>query len=90
MTVNGSPPGSPQVFVPASTPLTGLNYYDGRFLRADDLNLERQGQRAYAEFSNQAGGAGVVYGFDLTRQGTRLSLTRGPGHRPRRPAALPA
>jgi hypothetical protein len=77
MTVNGSPPGSPQVFVPASTPLTGLNYYDGRFLRADDLNLERQGQRAYAEFSNQAGGAGVVYGFDLTRQGTRLSLRAG-------------
>jgi len=73
MTVNGSP----QVFVPASTPLTGLNYYDGRFLRADDLNLERQGQRAYAEFSNQAGGAGVVYGFDLTRQGTRLSLRAG-------------
>ena len=64
-------------FVPASAPLIGLNYYDGRFLRADDLNLERQGQRAYAEYSNQAGGPGVVYGFDLTRQGTRLSLSAG-------------
>jgi hypothetical protein len=64
-------------FIPASAPLIGLNYYDGRFLRADDLNLERQGQRAYAEYSNQAGGPGVVYGFDLTRQGTRLSLSAG-------------
>jgi hypothetical protein len=77
MMVNGSPSGSPQVFVPTSTPLTALNYYDGRFLRADDLNLERQGQRAYAEFSNQAGGPGLVYGFDVSRQGTRLSLSAG-------------
>jgi hypothetical protein len=91
MTAIGSSSGSPlgaattvtlsgsggQVFVPASAPLIGLNYYDGRFLRADDLNLERQGQRAYAEYSNQAGGPGLVYGFDLTWQGTRLSLSAG-------------
>jgi hypothetical protein len=65
------------VFVPASAPLIGLNYYDGRFLRADDLNLERQGQRAYVEYSNQAGGQGLVYGFDVTWQGTQLSLSAG-------------
>ena len=92
MTVNGSSSASPIgaattvtlsdggggiVFVPASAPLIGLNYFDGRFLRADDLNLERQGQRAYVEFSNQAGGPGLVYGFDLTWQGTQLSLSAG-------------
>ena len=91
MTANGSSPASPIgaattvtlsdnggiVFVPASAPLIGLNYYDGRFLRADDLNLERQGQRAYAEYSNQAGGPGLVYGFDLTWHSTQLSLSPG-------------
>ena len=92
MTANGSSSASPigaattvtlsnggggLVFVPASAPLIGLNYYDGRFLRADDLNLERQGQRAYADYSNQAGGPGLVYGFDLTWQDTQLSLSPG-------------
>lgn len=77
MTANGSSSGSPGVFVSASTPLVGLNYYDGRFLRADDLNLERKGQRAYAEFSNQAGGAGLVYGFDLSWEGDLLRLSAG-------------
>jgi hypothetical protein len=77
MTAIGSASGSPGVFVPPSTPLIGLNYYDGRFLRADDLNLERQGQRAYAEFSNQVSGPGLAYGFDLTLQGTQLWLSAG-------------
>ena len=77
MTAIGSATSSPGVFVSPSTPLIGLNYYDGRFLRADDLNLERQGQRAYVEYSNQASGAGVAYGFDLTVQGTQLWLSAG-------------
>ena len=64
-------------FLPPSAPLTGLNYYDGRFLRADDLNLERTSQRRYAEFGNRAGAPGVVYGFDVDRQGTRLTLSGG-------------
>jgi len=76
-TVTLSNGGGGIVFVPASAPLIGLNYYDGRFLRADDLNLERQGQRAYADYSNQAGGPGLVYGFDLTWQDTQLSLSPG-------------
>jgi hypothetical protein len=66
-------------FIPASTPLIGLNYYDGRFLRADDLNLERRAQRAYVEYGNRAGGAGVVHGFDLSlaEGGAKLHLTDG-------------
>jgi hypothetical protein len=65
-------------FVPASAPLVGLNYFDGRFLRADDLNLERRGQRAYADLSNQACGSGVAWGFDLTApDGATLALSAG-------------
>lgn len=66
-------------FIPASTPLIGLNYYDGRFLRADDLNLERRAQRTYVEYSNRAAGPGVVHGFDLSlaEGGGKLKLTGG-------------
>src|SRR5205823_4682298 len=65
-------------FVPASTPLTRLNYYDGRFLKADDLSLEQRAQRAYVELSNRAGGPGVVHGFDVSGQaGGVLRLSDG-------------
>jgi len=53
-------------FVPLSTPLLRLNYYDGKFLRADDLTLEQRAHREYMQYSNRAGGPGVVYGFDVT------------------------
>ncbi len=66
------------VLVPADTPLTSLNYFDGKFLRADDLQAEQTYFRRLSQLSNQAGGAGVVYGFDLARlAGDRLQL--GPG-----------
>ncbi|SFO74878.1 hypothetical protein SAMN05660464_0938 [Geodermatophilus dictyosporus] len=72
-------PSGGLTFVPDSTPLVGLNYYDGRYLRADDLNLERRAQRRYAEFSNQAtGGPGPVWGFELDGLGTpSLSVAAG-------------
>ncbi|GGR98376.1 hypothetical protein GCM10010169_48680 [Micromonospora fulviviridis] len=65
-------------FVPTDTPLVGLNYFDGRFLRAADLNQERRAQRAYVEFANRAGGPGVVHGYDVSkRSDTRLGLSAG-------------
>lgn len=64
-------------WIPASTPLTRLNYYDGRLLRADDLNVEQRAQRAYAELSNRAGGPGVVHGFDVRHQTGSLVLSPG-------------
>lgn len=63
----------------SAPPSIGLNYYDGRFLRAVDLNLEHQAQRAYVEYSNRAGGPGVVYGLDLTMAGTVFSVASGLG-----------
>jgi len=53
------------VVIPA-TPLTRLNYFDGKFLRAQDLKLEQNYLRNLVRQSNQAGGPGVAHGYDLT------------------------
>lgn len=63
--------------IPSPTPLTRLHYFDGKFLRARDLELEQTYLRQLVALSNQAGGAGVVHGFSCGLEGNRLSL--GPG-----------
>jgi hypothetical protein len=70
-----------QTIVNADSPLTRLNYFDGKFLRADDLRREQSYLRQLVQFSNQGLGAGVVYGMDtvLDRQG-RLSIGSGLAH----------
>jgi len=70
-----------QTIVTADSPLTRLNYFDGKFLRADDLRREQSYLRQLVQFSNQGLGAGVVYGMDtvLDRQG-RLSIGSGLAH----------
>ena len=67
-----------QTIVSAGSPLTRLNYFDGKFLRADDLRREQNYLRQLVQFSNQGLGPGVVYGMDtvLDRQG-RLSIGAG-------------
>ncbi|MGY1679366.1 hypothetical protein [Geodermatophilus sp. SYSU D01176] len=73
-----------RTFVPGATPLIGLNYYDGRALRADDLNLERRGQRRYVEYSNQAGGPGLLWGFEPSGAGGPvLGVSAGLGVAPK-------
>ncbi len=57
------------VLIPAATPLTRLNYFDGKFLRANDLKAEQDYLRQLVRQSNQAGGAGVAYGYDVTLGG---------------------
>jgi hypothetical protein len=54
------------VVFPEGTPLTRLNYFDGKFLRASDLKAEQDYLRQLVRQSNQAGGAGVAYGYDVT------------------------
>ena len=67
-------------FVPQTTSLVRLNYYDGKPLRAADLNLEQRGQRALVHLSNQAGGPGVMHGFDVSvLSGPTLALSAGLG-----------
>ena len=66
------------VLVPADTPLTSLNYFDGKFLRAEDLQAEQTYFRRLSQLSNQAGGSGVVHGFNLARlAGDRIQLGAG-------------
>lgn len=72
----GAPSG--HTVIPAPTVLTRLNYYDGKYLRAADLSLEQQYLRGLVALGNQAGGAGVVHGFDLVLR-TGDSLALGPG-----------
>ncbi len=52
--------------IPSHTPLVRLNYFDGKFLRAEDLQLEQRYQRQLVRLANQAGGAGVVHGCSAT------------------------
>ena len=66
------------VVIPSATPLTRLNYFDGKFLRANDLKAEQNYLRHLVRLSNQAGGSGVVHGFDLTLGGGD-TLELGPG-----------
>ena len=61
-----------------STPLKRLNYFDGKFLRASDFNLEQGYLRNLVALSNQGLGAGVVYGFD-TVQADGDNIQVGPG-----------
>jgi hypothetical protein len=64
--------------IPTPTPLTRLNYFDGKFLRADDLTAEQTYLRRLVELSNQAGGSGVAHGFNVSLgEGDTLDL--GPG-----------
>jgi hypothetical protein len=69
-----------QVAIPAPDAgrLTRLNYFDGKFLRAEDLRREQEYHRTNVALSNQAGGAGVVHGFDASLAGGDL-LRLSPG-----------
>ena len=65
--------------IPSPTPLTFLNYYDGKFLQASDLRQEQLAMQSMIELSNQAAGTpGPSYGFDVTL-GSGDTLTLGPG-----------
>lgn len=64
--------------IPKPTALTRLNYYDGKFLRAADMQAEQLYGMRLQQLSSQAGGAGVVDGFDLaTLAGDQLQLGAG-------------
>src|SRR3954453_19774898 len=57
---------SGMTLIASSSPLTSLNYFDGKFLRAADLETEKRYVRMLVELSNQGGGSGGVHGFDTT------------------------
>src|SRR5260370_10707986 len=58
--------------------LQRLNYFEGKFMRAADLQTEQAYLRMLVEFSNQAGGPGVANGFSAELQsGTQILLGSG-------------
>ncbi len=60
------------------SPLTRLNYFDGKFLRAEDLQAEQTYLRRLVQMSNKAHGAGLVHGLELRQaSGDRLRLSPG-------------
>jgi hypothetical protein len=64
--------------IPSPTPLTRLNYFDGKFLRAEDLNREQLYLRSLVQLSNRAGGAGVVNGLTVSlASGGALEISAG-------------
>jgi hypothetical protein len=65
--------------IPSPTRLTRLHYFDGKFLRAADLEVEQRYLRSLVELSNQAGEAGVVHGFDTTLADSGDKVQIGPG-----------
>src|SRR4051812_18242652 len=64
--------------IPHPTPLTRLHYFDGKFLKAADLDKEQTYLRRLVELSNQAGGSGVAHGYNLSLAGGD-ALNLGPG-----------
>lgn len=65
--------------VPSPTPLTRLHFFDGKFLRAEDLTREQDYLRELVHRSNRAGGFGVVHGLDLQVADNGGALRLGPG-----------
>ncbi len=70
--------GSGITVIPSPTQLTRLHYYDGKFLRAQDMDREQTYLRSLVHLSNQGGGWGVVHGLDTVR-GSGDTLQVGPG-----------
>jgi len=64
--------------VDPATPLKRLNYFDGKFLRAADMDVEQSYLRQLVAISNQGLGGGVVYGYDtVLASGDQIQI--GPG-----------
>lgn len=82
-------PGS--TVIPAGSPLARLNYYDGKFLRAADMELEQRYLMSLVALSNQGLGSGVVHGYGTRVSGEFLELDPGLAIDPQgHPLYLPA
>ena len=67
-TANGSTEGG-EVLIDKTGVLTRLNYFDGKFLRAADLQLEQAAMLNQMRLTNQATGGGLIHGFDCSLSG---------------------
>ncbi len=63
--------------LPAATPLTRLNFFDGRRLSGADLRAEQQAGRELTFALGRVGGPGVGHGMDVVLSGEKLTVTPG-------------
>src|SRR5205085_274487 len=75
----GSSAGPGYTVIPDDTVLERLHFYDGLFLNGEKLGLEQSYGMTLVQLANQAGGSGIVYGFDATLSTAGDQLTLGPG-----------
>ncbi|MEP4888883.1 MAG: hypothetical protein ABJV04_02555 [Aliiglaciecola sp.] len=67
--------------IDSASSLTRLNYFDGKFLRAPDLQLEQGALLNQIRLSNQASGGGIVNGFDCSlTSGQTIAISAGLGY----------
>jgi hypothetical protein len=64
----GETAAAPAAGVSLGSALERLLYFNGRFLKAEDLKLEQTGYLKRIALSERAQGAGVSYGFHVTAQ----------------------
>jgi hypothetical protein len=63
--------------VQGGTPLKFVNYFDGMLMRAELMKLEQRGMHSLSQLSNQAGGHGVVWGYDTALADGSIKLGAG-------------
>ncbi len=75
-------PTTPQdtgTLVEQGTPLVRNHWFDGKFLRADDLARDQDYHRSALRLANQAGGFGVVHGLEASLHGSEIRVQPGLG-----------
>ncbi|MGW0094872.1 hypothetical protein ACWDWS_38725 [Streptomyces sp. NPDC003328] len=65
------------VVIPVSSPLTRLNFFDGRLLRGTDLTQEQKAERELLFAMSRTGGPGVANGLDVVLSGESVTLSPG-------------
>ena len=78
-TETSAPAGQEASSAPASTGLRRFEPADGMFLRAEHLEQIQTYAADLAALNGQAGGPGVVYGYTLTHDDAKQSLSATPG-----------
>ncbi|RVU46227.1 hypothetical protein [Rubrivivax rivuli] len=65
--------------VEQGTPLVRNHWFDGKFLRADDLARDQDYHRSAQRLATQAGGFGVVHGLEVSLHGSEIRVQPGLG-----------
>lgn len=64
---------------PADGGCVRTRFFNGMFITREDLETEQRYHRLKSKLHNRAAGAGVVWGFDVARQGSAVCVTPGYG-----------